>query len=266
MRKAAIDAAAAAGVLIREGFGRHQEVDGRPAHDLKLSLDRQCEEKIIGVIRRSFPDHAVLSEEKGYEPGREPYVWIVDPLDGTVNFFHGLPHFCTSIACHELDPQGNGSTSSLPDGRRIGEACVGVVLDPMHDELFVGTGDGQATVNGRPLTIAPVADLAEAIVVVSFGVRDDSIPYMTKLLPRLTEEARKVRSLGSTALDVAQVAAGRIGAFIQRGTNLWDFAGAAAVVRAAGGIVDAQEFAPGRWRIIACNPGLYPRIKELAAL
>ena len=86
---------------------------------------------------------------------------------------------------------------------------------------------------------------------------------MTELLPRLTMEARKVRSLGSTALDMAQVAIGRIGAFIQQGTNIWDYAAAAVIVQAAGGVVDVREIAPGRYRVIASSPGIHARLKEL---
>lgn len=265
LRATAIDAATATGDLLRARFGRAQHVDQTLEHDLKLDLDKSCEEKVLSVLRRSFPGHAVLSEEMGYEPGREPYVWIVDPLDGTVNYFHGLPHFCTSIACHAVEEaRSDGSGPALPDGRHVGAVRVGVIFDPLREEVFVGTADGAATLNGEPLALIPCSDLSQAVVVVSFGVRDESLAYMSRLVPLLCVEAQKVRSLGSTALDLAYVAAGRIGAFIQQGTNIWDFAAGAAVVEAAGGIVDVREISPGRYRIIACNPGLHARLAQLA--
>jgi myo-inositol-1(or 4)-monophosphatase len=118
--------------------------------------------------------------------------------------------------------------------------------------------------NGKKLVLAPISSLSEAIVSLSFGARDGSAAYMSRLLPSMIERARKVRSLGSTALDIVNVAAGRTGAFVQRGTNLWDFAAAAAILNEAGGIVDTDEIAPGRWRIIATNPGLFSEVRQLA--
>jgi len=264
LRATAIDAATSTGKLLRTGFGRPQQVDHSLEHDLKLALDRACEEKVLGVLRRNFPGHAVLSEEMGYAPGRDPYVWIVDPLDGTVNYYHGLPHFCTSIACHAVQDAGAENPGpALPDGRRVGAACVGAIFDPLREEVFVGTAGGRATLNGEPLALPPQVDLSQAVVVVSFGVRDESLAFMSRIVPLLSVQAQKVRSLGSTALDMAYVAAGRIGAFIQHGTNLWDFTAAAVVVRAAGGTVDAREIVPGRYRVIACNPGLHERLSRL---
>jgi len=261
----AVEAATAAGRVIRGSFGRQQQVDRALPHDLKLWLDRACEQQILGVILTSFPGHAVLSEESGYEPGREPYLWIVDPLDGTVNYHHGIPFFCTSIACYAIAEQDGGPTGhALPDGRFVGTEIIGVVLDPLRDELFSGAAGRGASLNGAPLRAPEVTRLDEAVVVLSFGAREESIAYMSRALPAFTRAARKVRSLGSTALDLVQVAAGRIGAFVQMGTNLWDFAAAAVIVRAAGAVVDAREYAPGRFRIIASAPGIFEQVRREA--
>ena len=100
VRSVAIQAATGAGALMRGSFKSALQVDATEAHDLKLRLDRTCEESIVGVIRERFAEHGILSEEMGYAPGTDPYVWIVDPLDGTVNFFHGIPFFCTCVSCH----------------------------------------------------------------------------------------------------------------------------------------------------------------------
>jgi fructose-1,6-bisphosphatase/inositol monophosphatase family enzyme len=266
VRSAAIDAASAAGALIRGSFRSTLQVDSTDAHDLKLRLDRTCEESIVAILRQRFPAHGVLSEEMGYEPGADPYVWIVDPLDGTVNFFHGIPFFCTCISCHATEEDDSpGAAARLPDGRAVGSTVAAVVYAPLAKELFVATAQGGAFLNGSRLLVKPVADLSEAIVSLSFGARDGSAAFMSRLLPRMIERAQKVRSLGSTALDIVNVAAGRTGAFIQIGTNLWDFAAAAAILREAGGVVDAEEYAPERWKIIACNPGLISDVRKLAA-
>ena len=265
IRRVAIHAATAAGALIRDCYGQSPKVDQTAAHDLKLRLDRMCEKGILAAICRRFPRHAVLSEEMGYAPGDEPFLWIADPLDGTVNFFHGIPFFCTCVSCHRIE-EGESSTGAalLPDGRVIGDALVGVVYQPVEKELFVATSGAGAFLIGAPLRLQPLADLSEAMVSLSFSARDGSLAYMTELIPLMIERAQKVRSFGSTALEIVHVAAGRSGAFIQTSTNLWDFAAAASVLKEAGGDVDTEEYAAGRWRVIASNPGISAEVRKLA--
>ncbi len=260
--KVAAEAANAAGRLMRGSFGSVQRVDQTVPHDLKLWLDRACEQEILGILRASFPGHAVLSEEKGFEPGREPYLWVVDPLDGTVNYYHGIPYFCTSIACYAIaDETVVDPGHRLPDGRTLGAPILGIVYDPLRDELFLGTAGRGASLNRGALFTPDVTRLEEAVVTLSFGAREESVLYMSRILPAFARGARKVRSFGSTALDMVQVAAGRIGAFVQMGTNLWDFAAAAVIVRAAGAVVDVKEYAPGRFRIIASASGIFEQVR-----
>ncbi len=264
VRSAAMDAATAAGALIRGSYKTVLLVESTEAHDLKLRLDRTCEESIVTIIHDRFPAHGILSEEMGYAPGADPYVWIVDPLDGTVNFFHGIPFFCTCISCHRTEEgDGSGAEAHLPDGRAVCTAMAAVIYAPLAKELFVATPRVGAFMNGARLLVKPVSDLSQTIVSLSFSAKDGSSAYMGRLLPRMIERAQKVRSLGSTALDIVNVAAGRTGAFVQMGTNLWDFAAAAAILREAGGIVDAEEYAPGRWKIIASNPGVISQVRQL---
>jgi len=264
IRATAADAAAAAGALIRASFGKLTIVDGVAAHDLKLRLDREAETEIITLVRRRFPADGILSEEAGYLPGESPFLWITDPLDGTVNFFHGIPMFCTCVSCHLL---GNGDAgqrlATLPDGRAVGDALAAVVYCPLSEELFTaGSGCG-AALNGRPLHPAPLTDFSAAIVSISLNAHEANLPFAGRLVPRLAARARKVRCFGSTALEIALVAAGRTGAFVQMGTNLWDFAAAACVLKEAGGVVDAREYAPGRWKITASNPGIAEEMRRL---
>jgi myo-inositol-1(or 4)-monophosphatase len=266
VRSAAIDAAAAAGALIRANFMTSLPVDEVLSHDLKLGLDRMCEDAALAVIRQRFPSHGILSEELGYAPGSDPFLWIVDPLDGTVNFFHGIPFFCTCVSCHEIKKaDGAAGGPRLADGRLIGGEMAAVVYAPLTRELFVATPGVGAFMNGTKLVMKPISDLSEAIVSVSLSAREGSAAAVCRFLPAMVDRARKVRSLGSTALEIVHVAAGRTGAFIQRGTNLWDFMAAAAILREAGGVVDAAEIAPGRWKVIAGNPGVFPEVSALAA-
>jgi myo-inositol-1(or 4)-monophosphatase len=265
LRSVAADAAEAAGSVIRGSLHSEPQVERTFSHDVKLWLDRACEQEIFRVIREQFPGHGILSEESGYEQGQEPFLWVVDPLDGTVNFHHGIPFFCSSVACHAVVQAAEGNSAHrLPDGRVLGAGLVGAVHDPLREETFTGAAGRGASLNQAPLLVPELDRLDEAIVAVSFGAREESISYICRALPGFIRAARKVRSLGSTALDMAQVAAGRIGAFVQMGTNLWDFAAAAVIVTAAGGVVDAEEYAPGRFRILASAPGVYEQVKREA--
>ena len=263
--KVATEAANAAGRMMRGSFGLLQRIDQTIPHDLKLLLDRACEEEILRTLRAAYPGHAVLSEEKGFASGREPYLWVVDPLDGTVNYYHGIPHFCTSIACYDIREEASIEPGHrLPDGRLLGAPILGIVYDPMRDELFSGMAGGEASLNRGPLRVPDATRLEETVVALSFGAREESILFMSKALPAFVRSARKVRSFGSTALDMVQVAVGRIGAFVQMGTNLWDFAAAAVIVQAAGAVVDVKEYAPGRFRIIASAQGIFEQVRMQA--
>ncbi|HTP57792.1 MAG TPA: inositol monophosphatase family protein, partial [Spirochaetia bacterium] len=172
------------------------------------------------------------------------------------------------VSCHEIDEDATAGGSSaagprLADGRLIGREIAAVVYAPFTKELFVATPGVGAFMNGTKLQMKPIVDLSEAVVSLSFSAL--SAASMGKLLPTMVERARKVRSLGSTALEIVHVAAGRAGAFIQQGTHLWDFMAAAAILREAGGVMEASEIAPGRWKVIASNPGLFREVNALAA-
>ena len=264
LRKTAADAAEAAGAVLKVRFGKAPRIEETLPHDLKLELDRICETRILSVVREAFPTHSILSEEAGYIHGSAPFVWIVDPVDGTVNYYHGLPLFCSSVACYGFDDgKEDGPQIRLPNGQFLGKGLVGVVHVPLADELYEGVAGLGATLNGEPLNVPSLAAVSEAVVGFALSAKKPGMDYATRVLPTLLDRARKVRCLGSTALEIVQVAAGRTGAFLQNGTNLWDFAAAAVILREAGGFCEAHEFSPGRFEVLAGNPGIRAELEAI---
>jgi myo-inositol-1(or 4)-monophosphatase len=216
--------------------------------------DRASEACVLGALARRFPDHAVLAEESGSHAGvvgGPAYRWIVDPLDGTTNFAHGLPFFCVSIALEV-------------EGRR----ALGVLYDPMRDECFAARAGAGATLNGAPIAVSSAATLDHALGGTGFpyDVMDqpeETLRWFTPMLPRL----RGVRRLGSAALDLAYVACGRLDLFWEVKLHAWDVAAGILIVEEAGGCVTdftGGPVAPEPSEIAASNGRLHPAL--LAAL
>lgn len=226
LRVVAADAARAAGALLLERFGAPGGEDVRTkstATDPVSEADLAAERAIRDVLGARRPGDAILGEEGGQSagadtPGGPPELrWIVDPLDGTVNYLYGIGHWCVSVAVHDEDG-----------------ALAGVVLDPLRDELFAAERGGDTTLNGRPLE-RPVRDeLATALVATGFAydaaVRDRQGTVVAALLPRV----RDVRRLGSAALDLAWTAAGRVDAYYERDVKPWDIAAGSLLCECAG--------------------------------
>jgi fructose-1,6-bisphosphatase/inositol monophosphatase family enzyme len=274
----AIQAAVCAGEMLGDLADAKAPPEKTLPHDLKLEADRLAEDVIIRVIRARFPGHALLSEECGFRflDGRDgsqsasshEFLWIVDPLDGTVNFYHGLPAFCASVACYQIgrleDANGAGpdwktsARSGLP-----GAPVAAAIYHPGNRELFSARGGGGASLNGEPLALAPAARMQDELVALNFSHRDGSGARMARILPILLQRVRKVRSFGATASDLCQVAAGRLGALYQWGTNIWDFAAGAFIIEEAGGIFAAERIAAGRWEILAGRAGVFEPLKRL---
>lgn len=264
IRDAVEQAARAAGRLQLEAFRQGSDVVEARAHDLKLEIDRLSEEVIVGIVSAAFPDHGILAEETGYRPGRSErsaYHWIIDPLDGSVNFHHGIPFFCVSLACYGQPPScglpGFGGATSL------GEPVVGVVFVPVFDELFSGLKGGGATCNGRPITAGSEKALKDAVIGISFGSREETMQQMCSMSADLVRDVRKLRMLGATALEMVHVACGRLSALVQGRVRPWDFAAARLILEESGGVFYAREVDPGGWEILASAPGLYRELKGL---
>jgi myo-inositol-1(or 4)-monophosphatase len=234
----ATQAARNAGRLLREHFGKPLVVDAATAHDIKLELDVRAQEMIASRLLSAYPDHALVGEEGVAGNAASRYRWIVDPIDGTVNYYYGIPHFCVSIALMEGE-----------------EAVAGVIYDPMREELWQAAKGAPATLNGKPARVSAREKLADAIVSVGFSKSRTTIASGLPLFERMIFRVRKCRAMGSAALDLAYVASGRLDAYIEESIGLWDMAAGNLIVACAGGEVRVRPAASNaeRYSVIASN-------------
>lgn len=232
------EAAQAAGGLLRSQFGRPLTVDESLAHDIKLELDKRSQALIESLILSRFPGHAIYGEEGVRGDQNSEYQWVIDPIDGTVNFFYSIPHFAVSIA--------------LRQNRRI---IAGVIYDPMRDELWAVASGGSPTLNGQPVRVSERASLGEAIVSVGVAKSLDTINAGLPVFEKMVRNAKKCRMMGSASLDIAYVACGRLDAYIEGAISLWDVAAGILLVEAAGGTVTLTPYAdnPDKYAIVATS-------------
>jgi myo-inositol-1(or 4)-monophosphatase len=217
----AISAARAAGELLRSNFGKDLDVSAFEAHDIKLDLDVRSQQLITDMLLEQFPDHAIYGEEGIAGNQESDFQWIVDPIDGTVNYFYSIPHFCVSIALREK-----------------GEILLGVIYDPMRDELWEVEKGGTPKLNGSPIRTSQRKALSDAIVSVGMSKTKTTIAQGLPLLAKYVERVRKCRLMGSAALDLAYVACGRLDAYIEQSVSLWDIAAGKLLLEAAGGAIE----------------------------
>ena len=234
----AIAAARAAGTLLRSHFGTPLNVNALEAHDIKLELDVQSQTLITGMILDHFPDHAIYGEEGIAGNQASAFQWIIDPIDGTVNYFYGIPHFCISIALREKSV-----------------IQVGVIYDPIRDELWQARRGSPPLLNGKPCAVSTRESIGEAILSVGFSKTKTTIDSGLPLFQDLVYRARKCRMMGSAALDMAYVAAGRLDAYIEQSVSLWDIAAGVLLVESAGGTVRIEPRAdnPDKISVVATN-------------
>jgi myo-inositol-1(or 4)-monophosphatase len=235
---AAENAARAAGQLLRENFQRPRRVKALAPHDIKLEIDVQAQELIGKLLLDQFPAHALYGEEGIAGDQSSDHQWIVDPLDGTVNYFYGIPHFCVSIAL-----------------RLQREMVVGVIFDPIRNEMWTGQRGDVSKLNGAPIHVSDRAELAEAVISIGLAKTGETINTNFPLLQQMIHRVRKCRVLGSAALDMAYVACGRFDAYIETGISLWDIAAGSLLVENAGGTVDLRprENMKDKYSIVASN-------------
>ena len=234
----ATQAALAAGQLLRQHFGTSPVVDEATHHDIKLALDKESQELITGILLDARPDDALYGEEGVAGNQQSARQWIVDPLDGTVNFFYGIPHFCVSIAL-----------------RVAGNIVVGVIHDPMVGETWTVEKGGPAMLNGRTIQASKRDNFAQSILFVGCGKDEDALRTGIERFHRASLRARKMRMMGSAALGMAYIATGRLDAYIESRISLWDIAAGQLLVETAGGKVDLTPVPghPDAWSIVASN-------------
>jgi myo-inositol-1(or 4)-monophosphatase len=227
------------------------KVEEKGRNDLVSEVDREAEAIIIEALHKAYPDHGIRGEEHGAAYPDGEYNWIIDPLDGTLNYLQGIPHFCISIAAMK--------------GNQFEHA---VIVDPLRNEEFIASRGSGAQLNGRRIRVTRNARINTSVI--STGIPPGSIgtaldSYMDAL-KHFTGEARAVRRLGSAALDLAYVAAGRVDAFYEPGLQPWDIAAGVLLVREAGGFVG--DFSGGdrfmeTGDIVAANPKLFKAIIQV---
>jgi myo-inositol-1(or 4)-monophosphatase len=218
----AIEAARAAGNIMRRELHRVDAipVERKARHDYVSDVDRACEAEIVREIKRYYPDHAFLCEETGVS-GDSSSVWVIDPLDGTSNFLHGLPHFAVSIAY-----QLNGRTEHA------------AVYDPMRDEMFTASRGNGAQLNNKRIRVSSRKSLEGAILATSFPFRKrELLPVYSRIFQSVYNRVEDIRRIGTASLDLTWVAAGRMDGFFEIGLKPWDVAAGALIVREAGGVV-----------------------------
>ena len=217
----AVDAAREAGALLRSRVATDSDYDlkGGP-HDLVTETDHLAEARIIERITDAFPDHGILAEEQAPHQLDARFRWVIDPIDGTTNFAHGIPFFSVSIA---LEADG------VPQ--------IGVVYDPLRDELFTAEADRGAYVNGRPMRASTVAELTRAVLATGFPHTPELRAANMRNFERFVPIAQGMRRLGSAALALAYVAVGRLDGYWDLDLNRWDLAAGILLVGEAGGRV-----------------------------
>jgi len=247
----ATEAARAGGAVLREGYGRVHSVRFKGDVDLVTEVDVRAERTITDLIRSRFPDHRILAEEGTIGGDDAAHRWLIDPLDGTTNYAHGVPVFCVSIG-YELE----------------GQMTVGAIYDPSRDELFVARAGRGATSNGQPLAVSNQVELGRALLTTGF-------PYDRALLPRALDQfstfcgrTQAVRRIGSAALDLAWVAAGRFDAYWETVIQPWDVAAGSLIAAEAGArLTDlaGAPFAVDGGEILASNGHLHELMLEILA-
>jgi len=249
LKQCAIDAALLGGQILKDGFGTVFKISSKTGkNNLVTEFDNKSEEAIINLIKSRFPDHSILAEESGASGSDDNEIkWVIDPLDGTVNFAHNLPIFSVSIAAVK--------------GKDI---LCGVVYHPMLDELFVAVKGQGATLNGKKISPSKTNDLSTAFLVTGFPYNVHENPgHCIDHFVWVVQSGIPIRRLGSAALDLAYVACGRFDGFWEINLNPWDVAAGVLIVREAGGTVtkyDGSDYLITNDNILSSNGILHEQL------
>jgi len=253
----AVAAAKAAGALMVSHRLRPKKVNATTQHDIKLDLDVRCQRLIHKILLGRHPSIPVLGEEESDRQILEAEArWVVDPIDGTVNFAHRIPHAAVSIA---LQVRETPRSAGYSDGYAT---VAGVVYDPFVGELWTAIRDRPARLNGRPISVSR-RSLQEAIVALGFSGRAGSLEAMTGAIQTLSSRVRKIRMTGSAALALAYVADGRFDGYFEKGVRLWDIAAGGLILECAGGRFERELREDGAsFRLNATNGRIRSPLKS----
>lgn len=249
----AVDLAHRAGALLRAGRERDLTVHAKNHADVVTEIDLASEALIVQGLQRNFPDHAVIGEEGGLQSAPAPYTWLIDPLDGTLNYLHGIPFYAVSIAL-----------------LHHGQPLIGVVYDPLRNELFSARAGDGAYLNGRRLQVSRTSELMRTMLTTGFPYdRFDNPDNNLREFAYMLLQVQDIRRPGSAALDLCNVAAGRSDGHWELGLKPWDVGAAGLIVREAGGVV--TDYAGHPWlplqtdRLVAANPHLHATLLSTLA-
>jgi myo-inositol-1(or 4)-monophosphatase len=246
------EAARAAGQLQRAELAHRPQADIKGRFDRVTEVDRQCERLVVGMLRQSFPAHGLLAEEYTRESLDAAWVWLVDPLDGTINYTHGYPIFAVSLAL-----------------RHHGETALGVVYDPNRDEWFEAVRGAGATLNGRPIRVSQAERLGDSLLATGFPYdRADQPDTNLDRFAALTMQTLGVRRSGSASLDLCNTACGRLDGYWEIHISPWDVGAGALLVQEAGGRVTNLTGGPfdgSGWETVASNGRIHQELIEALA-
>ena len=267
---AAVAAARAAGTILRKNLRAKKKANEITSHDIKLELDVRCQKLIERRLHAAFPEISFLGEEGDSGAPDSEYRWVVDPIDGTVNFAYGIPHACVSIALQAKRDECRVSSVECSTGRRarLSDATchlphvtlLGVVYDPFQDELWTAIRGRSARLNGKVIHVSRRSKLSECMISIGFAKSRGSLELALPYFVWLARRVRKIRMLGSAALGLTYVATGRLDAYIERGINLWDIAAGGLIIECAGGKFWREPAEKGKFRMIASNGLLHGKL------
>jgi myo-inositol-1(or 4)-monophosphatase len=250
-------AARAAGDLIRDERPDRLGVSATKTSptDVVTVMDERSEALLRDLLLAERPDDGLLGEEGAGRTGSTGITWVVDPIDGTVNYLYGLPAYAVSVAA---------VTGDMQDGDW--EVLAGCVHNPASGETFTAARGGGAFLDGRPLRVNDVEVPAQALVATGFGYEADRRRRQAEVVAAVLPQVRDIRRLGSAALDLCQVACGRVDAYFERGLQPWDMAAGTLVAREAGAVVSGLAgAAPGERFVLAAGPSLHPALEQILA-
>jgi myo-inositol-1(or 4)-monophosphatase len=252
----AIAAASTSGKIMRENLRSTKKINLATLHDIKLELDVRCQKAIERILRKAFPTIPILGEEGITGDPNAQHRWVVDPIDGTVNFTYEIPHACVSIALQ--------SRLGITDTERDYKSVVGVVYDPFCNELWTAIKGEPARLNGTRIQVSNRSKLNECIVALGFAKQKHTLKKVLPIFNKLIHKVRKIRIMGAAALSMVYVASGRMDAYTEYGLRLWDIAAGGLIIECAGGeffhhAVEGQY----TYRLIASNGKIRKKLENI---